>query len=75
MCMSSCAHWPESPRIGSSTIRRSPAEETVLIVVLAIVLGPSVLVFLAGCIIALYRTLKLDRQRAAGGLRGGKRAV
>ena len=32
-------------------------------VILALVLGPSIVVFLAGCILALYRTLSLGRRR------------
>jgi hypothetical protein len=33
-------------------------------VILALVLGPSIVVFLAGCILALYRTFSLGRRRA-----------
>jgi hypothetical protein len=34
------------------------------IVILALVLGPSIIVFLAGCVLALYRTLSRGRRRA-----------
>jgi hypothetical protein len=35
------------------------------IVILAIVFGPSLVVFLAGCALALYRSLRADRGRVA----------
>jgi hypothetical protein len=44
------------------------------IVILAIVIGPSIIVFLAGCILALYRTLSLGRRRAVP-LRQRDRAI
>lgn len=44
------------------------------IVILAIVLGPSLVVFLAGCVLALYRTYRIDRRRVAR-LRQRDRAI
>ena len=35
------------------------------VAILALIFGPSIVVFLAGCIIALYRTLVSERRPAA----------
>jgi hypothetical protein len=35
------------------------------IVILALVLGPSLVVFLVGCFLVAYRTLQIDRHRVA----------
>ena len=56
---------PKPPSIARSAIRRRRAEDTVGIAILALIFGPSVVVFLAGCVLALYRTLITERRRVA----------
>jgi hypothetical protein len=35
------------------------------IAILAVIFGPSIVVFLAGCVLALYRTFLAERRHAA----------
>ena len=68
------AHCRQPLRTAAQAIRSSSAEETVPIIIVAIVLGPSLVVFLAGCVLALSRTYGIDRRRIAR-LRQRHRAI
>jgi hypothetical protein len=52
-------------RIACQATQRSPGEEPVNLAILALIFGPSIVVFLAGCIVALYRTFVTERRLVA----------